>query len=94
MWESEERAYFYFFQVIRVAALNSYSFWFKYIRMVYSISDSLNFPGTNDINMMKKVKFDFEVVIDKGRLKPVRIVSRIRIRDGNKEFVIGFSKKD
>ena len=62
--------------------------------MVYSISDSLNFPGTNDINMMKKVKFDFEVVIDKGRLKPVRIVSRIRIRDGNKEFVIGFSKKD
>ena len=62
--------------------------------MVYSISDSLNSPGTNDINMMKKVKCDVEDVIDKGRLKPVRIVSRIRIRDGNKEFGIGFSKKD
>ena len=43
---------------------------------------------------MKKVKFEFEVILDNERFKPAKTISRLKIHDGKKEFIIQYSKKN
>lgn len=43
---------------------------------------------------MKKVKFEFEVILDNERLKPAKTISVLKICNGKKEFIIKYSKKN
>ena len=43
---------------------------------------------------MKKVIIAFEMVLDKDKLRLVKTISQIRVKFGNKEFVVKYSKKN
>lgn len=43
---------------------------------------------------MKKVKIEFEFILDKDKFRLAKSTSRIRVFNGKKEFVIKYSKKN